>query len=172
MTLLPSGCWQETTTGEQSPALRFGTGVWDCAGTGVPMSDAVLTRMSLQGGTSAVVSPGLHQHISPAWCCGPAGGRALCPCQGFSRGGCLERRCQSALCLPSPLSSPSQETAALLQQEPPGRGGEVLRVADCAPGHHPLRARGPAGLRLGPTPLGALPHPPALSCLQPPRGRD
>ncbi|XP_050567797.1 BLOC-3 complex member HPS1 isoform X1 [Cygnus atratus] len=62
-----------------------------------------------------------------------------------------------------------QEAAALLQQEPPGRGGKVLRAADRAPGHHPLRAGGPAGLRLGPAPLGAFPHPPALSS---PRGRD
>ncbi|XP_040419628.1 Hermansky-Pudlak syndrome 1 protein isoform X1 [Cygnus olor] len=62
-----------------------------------------------------------------------------------------------------------QEAAALLQQEPPGRGGEVLRAADRAPGHHPLRAGGPAGLRLGPAPLGAFPHPPALSR---PRGWD
>uniref|UniRef100_A0A8B9SN62 HPS1 biogenesis of lysosomal organelles complex 3 subunit 1 n=1 Tax=Anas platyrhynchos TaxID=8839 RepID=A0A8B9SN62_ANAPL len=62
-----------------------------------------------------------------------------------------------------------QEAAALLQQEPAGRGGEVLRAADPAPGHHPLRAGGAASLRLGTAPLGAFPHPPALSR---PRGRD
>lgn len=75
------------------------------------------------------------------------------------------------LCLTSPLPSPLQEAAALLQQEPPGRGGEVLRAADGAPGHHPLRARGPAGLRLGSAPLGTLSHSPALSCFHLPWDR-
>ncbi|KAH1168446.1 hypothetical protein KIL84_003929 [Mauremys mutica] len=56
-----------------------------------------------------------------------------------------------------------QEAAALLQQEPPGRGGEVLRAADAAPGRDPRRACDPAGLRPGPAALGAVPHPPALS---------
>lgn len=74
------------------------------------------------------------------------------------------------LCLTSPLPF-LQEAAALLQQEPPGRGGEVLRAADGAPGHHPLRARGPAGLRLGSAPLGTLSHSPALSCLHLPWDR-
>ncbi|XP_075790581.1 BLOC-3 complex member HPS1 isoform X4 [Pelodiscus sinensis] len=56
-----------------------------------------------------------------------------------------------------------QAAAALLQQEPPGRGGEVLRAADCASGRRPHRACDPAGLRPGPAALGAVPHPAALS---------
>lgn len=59
MILLPLGCWQETTTGERSPGLWFGT-----TGTEVPMGD-ILTGMLLQSGTSAVVLLKLHQPISP-----------------------------------------------------------------------------------------------------------
>lgn len=67
MTLLPLGCLQGTTTGERLPALWFGTRAESSGGAGVPVSDA---RMSLQGGTSGVVSLGLQQPISPAWCHG------------------------------------------------------------------------------------------------------
>lgn len=49
------------------PALWFGTGARSSDGTGVPVSDG---SMSLQGGTSVVVSLGLHQPISPALCHG------------------------------------------------------------------------------------------------------
>lgn len=55
-----------------------------------------------------------------------------------------------------------QEAAALLQQEPPGRGGQVLRAADGSPGRDP-RGDHPAALQAaGQQAVGAVTQPAAL----------
>lgn len=55
-----------------------------------------------------------------------------------------------------------QEAAALLQQEPAGRGGEVLRAADGSPGGDPRRDHPAALQAAGQQAVGAVTQPAAL----------
>lgn len=55
-----------------------------------------------------------------------------------------------------------QEAAALLQQEPAGRGGEVLRAANGSPGGDPRRDHPAALQAAGQQAVGAVTQPAAL----------
>lgn len=89
MILLPLGCLQGTTTGEQLPALWFGTKAQSCDGTRVPVCNARMPVLWCHW-SCASLSPSLV----PWFCC------VLAKC--FTEGRSLERGCLCALYLPSP----------------------------------------------------------------------
>lgn len=75
MTLHPSGCWQGTTTGEQSSALLLGRGDREHAETSIPCTLVCLGTPRAADWHWCYSAIWTAQPVSPTWCCdhGPAG---------------------------------------------------------------------------------------------------